>query len=73
MADEPRRLRAPWSIRDMGHCFTVETADGIGLANVPYVYRPESVGTNSDRVLTRDEARRVAANIARLPDLLARR
>lgn len=66
-----RRLRAPWTVEDLGHCFVVKTADGIGICNIPYVYR-ESVGTEpgATTVLTKDEARRVAANIAKLPALL---
>jgi len=43
-------------------------ANGYPLAYVYFLGRPV-VGTNPDR-LTRDQARRIAANIARLPDLL---
>lgn len=66
-----RRLPAPWTVTDNGHCFTVLTADGIGVANVPIAR--EIAGTEPSTVLTRDEARRVAKAIARLPELLGPR
>src|SRR5271168_730022 len=65
----PRRFPPPWSIEEHNQaCFIVKDSDGQALA---YVYFEEQPGRRaSAKLLTRDEARRIAANIAKLPDLL---
>jgi len=67
---KPRRLPAPWSVVEIPGGYAVADAGGRRLA---YVYRNTSLdaGVNSE-ALTDDEARRVAANIAKLPGLLAK-
>jgi len=63
----PRRLPAPWRVERIPAGWAVLDASGRRLA---YVYgADERFGVGDDR-LTLDEARRVAAAIARLPGLL---
>ena len=66
----PRRLPAPWTVERIPAGWTVLDASG---RRVAYVYgTDERFGVGDDR-LTADEARRVAAAIARLPELLGAR
>ena len=59
---EPRRFPPPWSAEETEACFTVRDANGQALA---YVYFEEEPARRAEAKLpTRDEARRIAANIA---------
>jgi hypothetical protein len=60
-------LPAPWSAEVTPNCFIVHDADG----QLAYVYYESEPGRRSAaKSLSKDEARRIAANIAKLPELL---
>jgi hypothetical protein len=70
---EPRRFPPPWSVDDpdrkLGQtCYIVHDANGHALA---YVYFEDEPGRRSAaHLMTRDKARRIAVNIAKLPELI---
>jgi len=70
---ELRRFPPPWSVDEVDseldrRCFTVRDANGQALA---YFYFDDEPGRRSAaKLLTKDEARRIAATIIKLPELL---
>jgi hypothetical protein len=65
MTDHPRRFPPPWDIEDNGACFIVRDGNGQALS---YVYYESEPGRRTAaNLLSRDEARRIAINIAKLP------
>jgi DNA-binding response OmpR family regulator len=63
-----RGVPLPWSVKDIGDAFVVrDSAD----QKVAYVYYEEEPGRRrAAKLLTKDEALKIAANIAKLPKLL---
>jgi hypothetical protein len=66
-----RRFLAPWTVEDHNNaCFIVKYANGLAVA---YVYDEQERGQRTAaNLMTHDEARRIAANIAKLPGLLGK-
>ena len=69
MMPSARRFPPPWALDETNDaCFMIRDANKQALA---FVYCEDDLGRRATaKLLTREEARRIAANIAKLPDLL---
>jgi hypothetical protein len=67
----PRRFPSPWSAEQIPGGYKVVDATGQALA---YIYARETKAqADTAKMLTMDEARRIASNIAKLPGLLSKK
>jgi hypothetical protein len=64
-----RRFPQPRTVHSNDSSYWVEGANG-GRVRFCYFRDRELVATGMDAFMARDEARRIASNIAKLPDLL---
>jgi hypothetical protein len=65
---EQRRFRTPWVVEDLAGCFVVKAHGGQELA---YIYYEDDPRRRSIvKLLSRDEARQIAAAIANLPEVV---
>jgi len=65
-----RRFPAPWRADKIPGGYVVRDANGQALAHI--YSRDNEAEALQAKVLTKDEARRIAVNVARLPELLGK-
>ncbi|MGI9520122.1 MAG: hypothetical protein ACR2PG_00605 [Hyphomicrobiaceae bacterium] len=68
---KPRKMPPPWTVVEIPVGYRIDDAEGTSVAYC-YGLAPRELPAAGHLRLTRDEARRVACYIAKLPDLLRR-
>ena len=66
-----RHFSEPWSVEELDACFVVKDLNGQALAYMYFEKEPRHRHRRSE-LLARDEAQRIAAIFAKLPQLLQR-
>lgn len=69
-ADDRTRLPLPWTVRCNDDAYWLEAGNGARFAYSYFRDRP--LGGTGDQRLSREAARRVTVNLARLPQLLGK-
>ena len=71
LAMPERHFPEPWSVEELDTCFVVKDLNGQALAYM-YFEKEQRHRHRRSELLTRDEAQRIAAIFAKLPQLLQR-
>jgi hypothetical protein len=69
MSQSGRRFPPPWNVIEHIESYEIRDASGFALAYV-YFLHPKAVKLVDQKQMTQDQARRIASNIAKLPELL---
>jgi len=62
-----RRFPAPWTVVELQEAFRIEDANGFALSYVYFAEDPQRQGVTGR--MSKDEARRIALNMAAVPEL----
>jgi hypothetical protein len=65
-----RRFPLPWTVNGSSSAYWVEDAEGKRFAYTYFRTDHEPIGSGYGLLLTKDEARRIVSNVAKLPELL---
>lgn len=65
-----RRFSEPWTVQSSESAFWVEDAEGHRFGYTYFEERPQTGLGPRPHILTKDEARRIVTNFAKLPTLL---